>query len=159
MRRATLWQPDAAIHRETRLRISLIGAFFGGIIDSVVTNIYFVIMVVLWLAATPDAMKYGSYQAIEHFRGLLQNDALTKGRAYGMGALGSVIGGYFAARNAKRAMDLTAGLSAWLCIGSALYGLSAIPGLLTHGQLALGAVGRVLCGAAEGYFRQWMTKD
>ena len=159
MRRTTLTRPDAAIQRETLLRISFIGVFFGGIIDSVVTTIFFVIMVVLWLAATPDALKYGSYQAIAHFKTQLQDDTLVRTVTFGLGALGSVIGGYYAARFSRSALVLNGGLSAWACIGFALYLFNAYPELLTQTQLLPGVIGGILCGAIGGYLRAWLIRD
>ena len=134
-------------------RVSVIGALFGGILDIVAT---FVTSIPLMAVAFAQ-LQLMQLPAPERTAALMK--AMGPGSSYyllglALGSVCSVLGGYVAARIAKRDERLNGALSAWLCMLSGLYswwtGAYAATAMAHMGYLILSPV----MGALGGYLRE-----
>jgi hypothetical protein len=104
--------------------LSLKGIVLGGITDIVATNIVaFPIVIVAALQA--DAVNLPKEEQTRAVIDTLQGTPSLFVTQLVLGALCSVLGGYVAARIAKRSPLLNGALSAFLCVGFGLYSLVA----------------------------------
>jgi MFS family permease len=134
-------------------RISVIGVFVGGILDIVAT---FVTSIPLMAVAFVQ-LQLMQLPAPERTAALMK--AMGPGSSYyllglALGSACSVLGGYVAARIAKREERLNGALSAWLCMLSGFYswwtGAYAATAMAHVGYLILSPV----MGALGGYLRE-----
>jgi hypothetical protein len=105
-------------------RISIAGVLVGGVVDIIATNIL-AIPVIFAAADMANADLAGAArdQVGRILIGVLRDHPVLYIAGFVGGALASVLGGYVAARMAKRGYLLNGALSAYLCIGSSIYAL------------------------------------
>ena len=105
-------------------RISIPGVLVGGVVDIIATNL---LMIPVAFAAAD--MASGNFAGVAREQagaiiiGVMRDNPVLYVAAFVGGALASVVGGYVAARIAKRGYLLNGALSAYLCIGSSIYAL------------------------------------
>jgi hypothetical protein len=102
-------------------QISLKGVAIGGIVDVVSSSIAGVPLIIFAMgrsniSSLPEGQRVGALVAALHTPGM---GVVT----WVIGAACSVLGGYVAARIAKRAEVMNGALSAWLCILMGVYGM------------------------------------
>jgi MFS family permease len=134
-------------------RISVKGVLVGGILDIIAT---FVTSIPLLVVASLQ-LKVAHLPTPERTAALMK--AIGPGSSYyllglALGSACSVLGGYVAARIAKREERLNGALSSWLCMLSGLYswwtGAYAATAMAHVGYLILSPV----MGALGGYLRE-----
>lgn len=134
-------------------QISVKGVIVGGILDIVAT---FVTSIPL-MATAFARLQLMQLPAAERPAALMK--AMGPGSSYNLvglalGSACSILGGYVAARIAKREERLNGALSAWLCVLSGLYswwsGAYAVTAMAHVGYLILSPV----MGALGGYLRE-----
>jgi hypothetical protein len=105
-------------------RISIAGVLVGGVVDIIATNLL-AIPVIFAAADMANADLAGAArdQVVPLIMGVLRDHPVLYIAGFVGGAMASVLGGYVAARMAKRGYLLNGALSAYLCIGSSIYAL------------------------------------
>ncbi|HEY9480123.1 MAG TPA: hypothetical protein VIP79_08525 [Gemmatimonadaceae bacterium] len=103
-------------------KISIPGVLVGGVVDIIATNLL-MIPVVFAAADMADLTSVAREQAAPIIMGALHAHPTLLLSAFLGGAAASVLGGYVAARIAKRSYLWNGALSAYLCVGSSIYAL------------------------------------
>ncbi len=100
------------------------GVLVGGVVDLIATNIL-AIPVIFAAADLANADLAGAArdQIVPIITGVLRDHPVLYIAGFVAGALASVLGGYVAARMAKRGHLWNGALSSYLCIGSSIYAL------------------------------------
>jgi len=131
-------------------KVSLKGVFWGGVVDVVTTNILSlpVVFYVMAHLRMPHASG-GQMQAA--VLSAIHSNPLVFGIAATIGVGCSVLGGYVAARIAKRNAGLNGALSAWLCIAIGIYSLAVGAHAGAIGLKLVDFVVSPLAGLAGGY--------
>jgi hypothetical protein len=105
-------------------KISIVGVLVGGVVDIIVTNI---LMIPVFFVAAGMAGSELAGAAREQVTpiiiGVLRDHPALYAAGFVGGVLASILGGYVAARIAKRNFLLNGALSAYLCIGSGIYAM------------------------------------
>jgi hypothetical protein len=130
--------------------VSLKGVVLGGIVDIVATNIAAIPLVVL-AATRANVLSLPREQQTPAVVETLQNTPSLYFTQLVLGALCSILGGYVAARIARRSPILNGALSAFLCVGFGLYAFATKADALgpwAHAGFLLGSPG---LGALGGY--------
>ncbi|HET7552533.1 MAG TPA: hypothetical protein VFK04_14680 [Gemmatimonadaceae bacterium] len=106
-------------------RISIAGVLAGGVVDIIATNVL-AIPVIFAAAdmANADLAGAARNQVVPILMGVLRNHPVLYIAGFVGGAMASVLGGYVAARIAKRGHLWNGALSSYLCIGSSIYALA-----------------------------------
>jgi hypothetical protein len=131
-------------------QVSLKGVVLGGIVDIVATNIAAIPLVVL-AAARSNAMSLPQEQQTAAVVETLQNTPSLYFTQLVLGALCSILGGYVAARIAKRSPLLNGALSAFLCVGFGLYAFATKADAIGPWAHAGFLLGSPAFGALGGY--------
>ena len=131
---------------------SAVGILVGGVLDIMATTVLtFPLMV--YVAATRDLARLAPAEQGARRLGELQTPGLqTAGWALGLAA--TALGGYVAARIARRAELAHGALSSWLCDGLGVHGLRVGPHTARLWQHLLAFVLSPAIGAFGGYLRQ-----
>lgn len=103
--------------------VSVAGVLVGGIVDIVATNIAAIPIVIIAIARVGSNTPREQLTAA--LASTLRSDPLLFIAAFVVGSACSILGGYVAARIAKRAEVLNGVLSAWLCVGIGVYSVAA----------------------------------
>ena len=139
------------MHERSQMsRVSLKGVVVGGITDILATNIA-ALPVVFYLVSTIDLSATPEDQIVRLITSSLQSSARIFTILTVSGSICSLLGGYVAARIAKRGVVLNGFLSSFLCLALSLYsllwGTCPIPVWQHVALLPLGPA----CGAIGGY--------
>ena len=102
-------------------RISIWAVFVGGIADIVATNLLQIPVLLLWVM--PNMAGHSGAEFAAAVKKALASDQVLFGLLFLLGGLCSVLGGYIAARIAKRSEVLNGALAAWLCVAIGVFGL------------------------------------
>lgn len=102
--------------------ISIKGVAIGSVTDIVATNLI-TIPIVIYVMATRDFSSVPEEQLSTAIFQAMQNDTVIFAVQLILASLCSVLGGYLAARIAKRNELLNGALASILCVGSGVYGL------------------------------------
>jgi MFS family permease len=114
-------------------KMSVLGVLLGGLIDvggSIISN---GVLVFAWYAS-----KFGFDSNLppqkfsEDMLTMVRSDQMLFAATFLIGSLFSILGGYIAARFTSSALIVNGALSAWLCVGMAIYGLVFGHGQQTH---------------------------
>ena len=103
-------------------RISIEAVLIGAIVDIVSTNILSIPLMV-YVVATRHLTALPKEQISKAFLEAMQGDPSLMAMQFLVGGGCSILGGYLAARIAKRDEILNASLSSFLCVGMGLYAL------------------------------------
>ena len=131
---------------------SVVGVVVGGVTDIVATNL-FVFPLMVYVAATRDLAGIPSGQVGPRMVAMIGESPGLQASGWFLGLCGTVLGGYVAARIARRAEVKHGALSAWLCMSLGVYGLIAQVGSAPLWQHALALVLSPTFGAFGGYLR------
>lgn len=138
-------------------KISLKGVLVGGVVDVMATNllslpVMFYVMAKIHAADVPkDQLQSAVMSSIHSAPFLFAIQALI-----GVGC--SVLGGYVAARLAKRSEGLNGAVSAWLCVGIGVYSLVVGGNSASVGLTIADFVVAPLAGFVGGYLYQKIGK-
>jgi hypothetical protein len=135
-------------------QVSVKGVVIGGVTDIVATNIAALPVVVI------AAMQAGVHTLPKAEQAKATADALQNTPSLFLatmflGMLCSVLGGYVAARIAKRGAVLNGALSAFLCIGFGVYALVAGTNTVSPWMHAAAFLLSPALGALGGYLWEW----
>jgi peptidoglycan/LPS O-acetylase OafA/YrhL len=105
-------------------QLSVKGIVVGGVVDIVATNVLALpVVIVAGIQANIAALP--REQQTRAVIDTLQGTPSLYATQFVLGALASVLGGYVAAKVAKRGALLNGALSAFLCVGSGVYAMAA----------------------------------
>lgn len=137
--------------------VSLKGVLLGGVADIVATNIAaFPIMVVA--AARANVAALPKAEQTKAILAVMQASQWLQLSGWVFGGLCSILGGYVAARLARRGEVLNGALSAYLCLASGIYAwISGSPPIPAWQHVAAFLVSPAL-GAVGGYLRLRQTR-
>ena len=121
--------------------------------DIVSTNLLMFPLMV-YVAATHDMSSVPKGQAGARMIAILGESAGLQVAGWFLGLLATVLGGYVAARIARRAEIVHGALSAWFCMGLGVYGLAVGIGAAPAWQHALAFVLSPTFAAFGGYLRR-----
>jgi len=137
----------------SRLRnVSIKGVVIGSITDIVTTNLL-ALPVVFYVVATHNFSQIPKEQISSILTQILKNDPALFAMQILSGSACSVLGGYVAARIAKRHEILNGGLAAFLCVGGGLYALLFGTTSFPLWQHLLGFVASPALSSLGGYLR------
>jgi hypothetical protein len=132
-----------------RSGLSILSVFVGGIVDVVLSMLFNTIFLVAWVM--PKFSGEPGPEMSAKLRDAVSGDSTVFAVTFVIGSLCSILGGYIAAKMAKRGEVLNGALSAWLCVSMGLYSLFAGSANTNHGttvsilaiplSIALGALG------------------
>ena len=105
-------------------RFSPIGVIVGGITDIVATNVAAFPMVVVAMLRS-NAMSLPKAEQTKAIFDVMQHSPGLQMTGWVLGGGCSVLGGYVAARLAKRGELLNGAFSSWLCVGAGIYSMIA----------------------------------
>jgi hypothetical protein len=134
-------------------QISPKAVILGGITDIVATNLTGIPVAVFALVQT-GAYALPKAEQTKTVMDALQNVPSLYVTQMLLGSLCSILGGYIAARIAKRGAVLNGALSAFLCVGSGLYSLLTAPSSMSPWAHAGFFILSPALGAAGGYLWQ-----
>jgi hypothetical protein len=100
------------------------GVVLGGVVDIVATNVL-VVPVVIFAAMQASIAAVPKEEQTRAIIALLQGSPSLFVTQLVLGALASILGGYVAAKVAKRGPVLNGALSAFLCVGFGVYAMVA----------------------------------
>ena len=133
-------------------RLSAKGIVLGGFTDIVATNV----VAIPLMAVAAARASVASLPAAEQTAAMLAAMRASPGLQVASWVLGgacNVLGGYVAARLARRGEVLNGALSAWLCVTLGLYGMASDMGAIPLWQHLAGFVLSPALGALGGYLR------
>lgn len=113
-------------------RISAKAVVVGGILDIVLTNVM-ALPVMLYAGVNTGAFGLPEAESTQMLLAAFRDSPGLNATAMLLGSLCSIIGGYVAARIAKREAVLHGALSAFLCVASSIYGMVVGPDTLPMG--------------------------
>jgi hypothetical protein len=131
-------------------QISVKGIAVGGIVDIVTSNIV-AMPLALYAATRSTVLNLPQEQQAQAITNAMQTVPFLIGTGLFLGSLCSMLGGYIAARIAKRAEVLNGALSAFLCVSFSVYGMIAGTANLPSWQHAIFLPLSPSLGAAGGY--------
>lgn len=143
-------------HNPSLLRVRTLsakGILLGGLADIVATNIAMFPVMVL-AAARTNVVGLSKAEQTKALVSAMQTSPGLLFTGWVLGALCSVLGGYVAARLAKRGELVNGALSAYLCVGLGIYGMfSASSTAVPLWQHLAAFVASPALGALGGYLR------
>ncbi len=102
-------------------KLSILGAFVGGIVDIVSTNVLAPPLVVIAMTRL-DWTHMSKDQVTAAVTTSMQSDLSLMIAGFFVGVAGSLLGGYVAAVIAKHDEALNGAISAWLCVTIGMFG-------------------------------------
>lgn len=134
-------------------KISVKGVVVGALVDVVGTNIWFVVLV-FYLASKYQIYLLPQAQQMNQLKHLMVQDPVLNVLNLLIGGGFSVVGGYIAARIAKRNELLNGALSSFLCLLFALFAITKAP----VSQILIGIFANPLLGFVGGYLQLRVKK-
>ena len=136
--------------------IAILGVVVGGIVDIVLSTLTGIIFVAIWASShSSEFSNLPKAQMADYVKNAIENNPMLYGTMFFLGSLCSIVGGYVAARIAKKSELLNGACAAWLCILIGIYGLftGGHSPILTIITIPLSAA----LGAIGGWLRQRQT--
>ena|SRR6185312_1107576 len=105
-------------------KISIKGVLIGGVVDIVSTNIA-VLPLTLYIMRAENLMSLPPQEGTKKVLEIMHTNSLYYAITLILGGICSILGGYVAARIAKREEILNGALASFLCVGSGIYAIAS----------------------------------
>lgn len=136
---------------------SIKGVVIGSVTDILATNIV-TLPLVIYVMVTRNLSSLPSEQMSNALMHALRNDPALFSIQVLLGSLCSILGGYVAARIAKRSEVLNGTLACFLCVGSGIYGLLFGAMAIPLWQHIAGFIASPVLSAFGGYLRKLTSR-